>query len=221
MINPLTHLSDYLGILLSINIALVVFNLVPAFPMDGGRILRALLTLGLKNHQKATTIASYIGQVIAIIFVIGGAYFDHLMLLFIGLFVFLTARAERRSVSREALLTKTVAHDIMRMHDYTYSVTQDPMTLKSSHTYLAYDSKGILLGVISNKRDFRNGDLLNNPTEYISQQYGYVNSQVPLTTLFDIMKSQYWELVIVLDNDRKELGVIDRPLLLNYINNKL
>jgi len=220
IINPLTHLPDYLGILLSINVALVVFNLVPAFPMDGGRILRALLTMLLKNHQKATTIASYIGQVIAILFVVFGAYFDHYMLLFIGIFVFLTARAERRFVSREAELNSVVARDIMKSEGYTITESTQISDLSKDHSYLVYSEENKLLGMLNGKILSMQEYLPHESLQpYVSQQFGYVGYNIPLNQLFEIMKTQQWQLVIVMDEAKKEIGVIDRPLLLQYINN--
>jgi Zn-dependent protease len=101
--------------LLTVNIALVLFNMIPAFPMDGGRVLRALLALGL-GQQRATRIAAFIGQTIAAFFVIGGIVQGNFFLAFIGLFVFLGASQEvafqtRRQViaghtAREAMITK-------------------------------------------------------------------------------------------------------------------
>lgn len=74
------------------NIVLVVFNLIPAFPMDGGRMLRALLSYKF-SRVKATRIAAGIGQFLAILFVFSGFYFN-IWLLFIGIFVYLGAGAE-------------------------------------------------------------------------------------------------------------------------------
>jgi CBS domain-containing protein len=85
--------------LLEVNVMLVVFNLIPAFPMDGGRVLRALLALRM-NHAKATRIAATIGQVIAVIlmlvgwFGIPGIVSQNIFLTFVALFVFMGARQE-------------------------------------------------------------------------------------------------------------------------------
>lgn len=191
IINPFTHWSDYVGILFSINAALVVFNLIPAFPMDGGRILRALLTMGLKDHQQATMIASYVGQGLAVLFVIGGAYFDHYMLMFIGIFVFLTARAERRFIVRESKLNNLQVIDLLKSQDHVESTMSDDISgliITPSETVISHD------------------------------RYGYVTYNIPVNKLFELMNHQGWLSVIVRDENKKEIGVVDRPLLLSYIN---
>lgn len=82
----------FLQQLLTVNAGLVLFNLIPAFPMDGGRILRALLAMRC-GHFRATQIAARIGQVLAVVFAVAG-FFTNPMLLLIGLFVFSGARDE-------------------------------------------------------------------------------------------------------------------------------
>jgi len=80
--------SPLLYQLLGLNILLVVFNIIPAFPMDGGRILRSLLAMKL-DYFRATWIAVRIGQGIAVVFAIRSLlHQESPMLLFIAFFVF-------------------------------------------------------------------------------------------------------------------------------------
>jgi Zn-dependent protease/CBS domain-containing protein len=89
--------------LLYINAVIVLFNMIPAFPMDGGRVLRALLAIRMP-FLKATRIASYVGQAVAVAFAIVGFMTNHTMLLFIALFVFLAAAEERGMVQNRTAM---------------------------------------------------------------------------------------------------------------------
>ena len=79
------------------NIFLVVFNLIPAFPMDGGRVLRALIAMR-RGHADATRIAARIGQGAAFLFALAGLFINP-MLIVIGLFIYVAASAEAQHVA--------------------------------------------------------------------------------------------------------------------------
>jgi Zn-dependent protease len=86
------------------NLGLALFNLLPAFPMDGGRVLRAALTPRWGRLQ-ATRIATIVGRAIAVVFVVYGlrAPGAHLTLILIGAFIFWAAGVEYRQVQRQEL----------------------------------------------------------------------------------------------------------------------
>lgn len=79
------------------NVGLVVFNMLPAFPMDGGRVLRSVLAMNM-NYVNATQIAAKVGRVMAIALGLAGLYFGHLMLMLVAAFVYFAGSAEVRSV---------------------------------------------------------------------------------------------------------------------------
>jgi Zn-dependent protease len=89
--NPRVELLSRLA---SVNVMLVLFNLIPAFPMDGGRILRALLAMTMP-YARATQIAAWIGQGLAVVFGIFGL-FGNPLLIFIAFFIFAGAQQEAR-----------------------------------------------------------------------------------------------------------------------------
>lgn len=102
----LAEATNVLGMLMWMNLALVGFNMLPAFPMDGGRVLRAGLATRM-NYRTATRIASYVGQGMAILFgfvaVVPIPFFTSFnpVLLFVALFVFIAARQEAQVVLQE------------------------------------------------------------------------------------------------------------------------
>ncbi len=105
--------ANFLFNLLVVNLVLAIFNMIPAFPMDGGRVLRALLAMRYGRGQ-ATNIAAKIGQFLAIVFVFLG-FFYNFWWIFIGLFIFLGAGAEANfETTRSALSRYTVRDVLMR-----------------------------------------------------------------------------------------------------------
>jgi Zn-dependent protease/predicted transcriptional regulator len=108
--------ENFLMYLFTTNIILVVFNAIPAFPMDGGRVLRALLSFRM-DRVRATQIASNLGQVIAIFFFFIGFVYNPI-LIFIGLFVFFGASSEYMMIQQMSVLKGHKVREAM-MSDYT------------------------------------------------------------------------------------------------------
>ena len=80
--------------LLLVNLFMVAFNMIPALPMDGGRVLRAVLAM-LTEHRRATQIAASIGQGIAVFFGVVGIFYNPFLLI-IAFFVWIGASREAR-----------------------------------------------------------------------------------------------------------------------------
>jgi CBS domain-containing protein len=97
--------------LMLVNITLVVFNLLPAFPMDGGRVLRALLAYRLE-YARATRIAAVVGQGMAAIFGILGLM-GNPVLVFIALFVWIGASQEAQAAELRSVLQGRTVRDAM------------------------------------------------------------------------------------------------------------
>lgn len=96
------------------NLALGIFNLVPAFPMDGGRILRAVLAM-VMDQARATRIAAWVGQGLAVLFLAVGLFSFNWVLVLIGVLVFGGARAELQMVrSSSAMKGLTVEQAMLR-----------------------------------------------------------------------------------------------------------
>jgi Zn-dependent protease/CBS domain-containing protein len=93
------------------NIVLVLFNLIPAFPMDGGRVLRALLAMRLGN-ARATEVAAWIGQAFAVVFAVVGIFYSP-MLIVIAIFIFLAAQGEAANAQLRAVARGALVSDAM------------------------------------------------------------------------------------------------------------
>lgn len=113
MAPPSAH--GLLVILLYGNLMLAVFNMVPALPMDGGRVLRALLSFAL-GHQQATNVAAAVAQVLAVGLAYYGFQQEPPLLGFIALIVFLGAAQERVTARTGALLAELSAGEVCDPH---------------------------------------------------------------------------------------------------------
>ena len=90
--------------IMGVNIFLILFNMIPAFPMDGGRVLRALLATRLA-YIKATQVSTNLAQGIALLFGVIGLFYNPL-LLFIAFFVWIGAAQETRMIRAKSALDR-------------------------------------------------------------------------------------------------------------------
>lgn len=143
--------------LLTINVFLVLFNLLPAFPMDGGRVLRALLATRL-SYVRATRIASVVGQGMALLLGFVGLY-SNPFLIFVALFVWIGAAQESNAVQvkyalrgipvREAMLS---SFHVLSPHDNLARAVQ--LTLEGSQQEFPVVDDDRVVGILTR------GDLL-------------------------------------------------------------
>lgn len=90
---PIEAPGGFVAELFLVNVMILLFNMIPAFPMDGGRVLRAVLATRL-DYVTATQLAAAVGQVIAVLFAVVGIMSHSLLLPLVALFVFLAAGQE-------------------------------------------------------------------------------------------------------------------------------
>ncbi len=103
--------GSFLAQLMWANLTIVVFNLLPAFPMDGGRVFRATLSVFMKRAT-ATEIASSVGQVLALGLAVIGLFSNWMLMLVAG-FIFFAARQENRFVQLQESMRGAIARDAM------------------------------------------------------------------------------------------------------------
>ena len=110
--------GSLLATLVGMNVWLALFNLLPAFPMDGGRVLRAVLAMRSGDHARATATAARVGRLFALVFGLGGLFvWDNPFLVFIAVFVWLgaagEAAAERTATTLEGItLAQVMVTDV-------------------------------------------------------------------------------------------------------------
>jgi Zn-dependent protease/predicted transcriptional regulator len=136
----LIFLFGYLGVL---NIILCFFNLIPAFPMDGGRVLRAWLATRMPLHQ-ATQIAADIGKGFAIIFGIIGLFAFSPFLILIALFIYIGANMESTAMKYSHLLQDVTVGDMMS----SPVITVPPTLPVSQMIGMMYSSKHLGFPVV-------------------------------------------------------------------------
>lgn len=107
--------------LLAANVSLVVFNLIPAFPLDGGRVLRALIAM-FTGYPRATRLASAIGQLIAVFLGVYGVLAGHFILTLVAVFIFFGAGQETSEAEAKTVLNTLRVGDAYNKHALTLAV---------------------------------------------------------------------------------------------------
>jgi Zn-dependent protease/CBS domain-containing protein len=119
------------GWLSAVNLGLAIFNMLPGFPLDGGRILRSLIWWKTSSSRKATQIAAGVGQILALVMILAGIWvffrpegdFGGLWIAFIGWFLLDAARSSTNQLEIEDTLRGVTAADLMT--NYSPSVSPD------------------------------------------------------------------------------------------------
>ena len=115
-LNPLAPFSSFADACFRLNLMLLLFNLLPAFPMDGGRILQGVLQIKL-GFGRSMLIATRVGQVAAVALGFVGVLVNHIWLLFISLFVLFESTRQRQMLKMGALFSESdsaFGHDFSR-----------------------------------------------------------------------------------------------------------
>jgi Zn-dependent protease/predicted transcriptional regulator len=214
----LKYPSEFIRFVIVMNIALFVFNLVPAFPMDGGRVLRSLLAIKI-GRSKATRTASLIGRILAIGFIVFGLLNSHILLTIIGVFIYVTAGSENKSVMITEVLSNTKAMEIVNPN-YTIIDVDDPIELPMNiylrggeKNFLVTDHTGAIVGVIP---ELFLIDAIKNKVkglvagQRMSDKYTSLPEDSTLMEVYKLMSSQGMAIIGIVNQEGERIGIIDR-----------
>ncbi len=145
-------LSTFFLISAYFNGIIAVFNLIPAFPMDGGRVLRSFLARRM-SYVYATRISANVGKAIAVFMAVFG-FFYNIWLLLIALFIYLGATEEEKIVTAESLLSRFRIRDVMTSNVLSVepeTKVAEVIDLMFKHKHLGYPvvKDGELLGIVT------------------------------------------------------------------------
>ncbi|MES0825384.1 site-2 protease family protein [Ruegeria sp. SCP11] len=142
-----------------VNLLLAAFNMIPAFPMDGGRVFRALLCLKM-DRVKATKVAASGGQIVAVAFGFWGLSTGNPILVLIAIFVFVAATSESQDVAMRSVVRRVQARDAMITEFHALSPSDTLATAAQAvihttqHEFPVLDAEGALLGFLTRNRLF-------------------------------------------------------------------
>ena len=210
---PLLAMLMWLGY---INIALGVFNLVPGFPLDGGRVLRGIIWWATGDGLRATRIAARVGQVVAFAFIIlgilrffSGAGIGGLWIAFIGWFLLDAAGTSRAQAETSAVLKNVRVVDVLERdclevdgHANLQTFVNDYLLRTGKNCFLVRDGKGVQ-GIIT-PYDLRQTDRSRWPyttVEQAMQRVDQLRAVTPDTLIGDAID-------IMSQNEVNELPVV-------------
>ncbi len=149
-----TNLLSYLVVT---NVALGIFNLLPAFPMDGGRVLRSLLALGI-SYVDATRVAVFVGRLMAALFALWGIVDVNIFMLLIAFFIYVGGGSEREVVESKAVLRNILAEQALTNNAVNLYTSErvdravELITNSYQTDYPVLDLAGRFVGVLTRAR---------------------------------------------------------------------
>lgn len=195
-----------------VNVALVIFNMIPAFPLDGGRILRAVFDLQL-DRVRATSSTATIGHIIAVLLLLIGLVFFPI-LVFLSLILFIGSYSENRTVHQLGLLKGHKVRDAM-LEDITSFAPNDTMEdivkviITGSETNFIVVENEIIVGILYHKDIIQNSHhrklLVSN---LMTTSFKTIQVDEKLSAAYALMQEEINPFFPVL-NKNKIVGAID------------
>jgi stage IV sporulation protein FB len=201
--------------LATVNLSLALFNLLPAFPMDGGRVLRALIAMRTP-YTRATRIAAGIGQGFAFLFGFIGL-FGNPFLLFIGLFLYLGASQEAAVAGLKDMSEWISVADAMVTRfavlpaDATVADAVNALLRTSQHEFPVVDSGGRVLGMLTRDdmiQALQRGGPGTPVREVMRRDIPVVPQRASLEDAFETMQESDNPALPVVDSQQRLVGIL-------------
>ncbi|MEJ6850012.1 site-2 protease family protein [Sinorhizobium fredii] len=207
---------DFFARLAGVNIFIVLFNMIPAFPMDGGRVLRAVLAWRW-SRVRATRVAAAIGQAAAFAMGLAGLFYNPLLIL-IAIFVYLAAEAEAQSSELQAISGGVTVGDVM-VTEFTVLDTAarvdeavEMLLATSQNEFPVVDRDGQFEGLLT--RDGIIGAMKENGPEtpvrtVMRKDIPTIDEGTPVDESLRIMQSGNAPAAAVINRDRRLVGMMN------------
>ncbi len=215
-------LNNFFVLLIAVNLFIVAFNLIPAFPMDGGRIFRSALSNKM-SRVEATRVAKDIGQFFAIAFIIVGLFVNPFLVI-IGIFIFMGAKAEYEMIKYQNALHNYTVADII-ISDYSV-IEMDDRLEKATDSLLHSSDNGFIVKSGSDYKGVLTKDnLIAGLTKYgkegkvkdaMNRDIKPVSPDTPLLKVFQEMKQKRSLIVPVVSNGNLK-GMLDLEKIHEFI----
>jgi len=216
--------NNFIQCLMYMNVIAFIFNLIPAIPMDGGRILRSLLSTKI-GRKRATYWSSIIGKMFAIGFVIFAVYNALIMPAIIGAIVYFLAGEEYQQVKLNEIMKATSLESIMTTNFTKLQASESIAGFLSKldetgeRNFLVYDSEGNICGSLPS---LFVDDIKTNPKQYeqikdiVSPKHESLSEDRSIEEAFTLMKEKGLG-IIAIKKDGQTTGVVDRPIISKFI----
>ncbi len=217
----------FIPLLVALNLLLAIFNLLPAFPLDGGRIFRALLSIRL-GRKRATRIASLLGQALAL----GCFYFAFAKADVIaggfGLFVFFMASNEYRNVKMTALLLEgkiaEIMHEPFRELRLTETMQSAIELLKKGldRNFLVFNESGEeVVGILTEERimqAMKKGESATAIADHINRDFSKKQVTDSLREVFLTMFEKDENRIVAVYDETQLVGILDIDMIYHYLD---
>ena len=214
--------GNFMYALMIVNMWLALFNLIPAFPMDGGRVFRAMLAFRM-DRVRATRIAAGLGQLLAMGFIFLGLFYNP-FLVFIGLFIFVGAQAEAQQTQATSLLHGYTVRDALLEEipgieaDATIRHAANQL-LHSQNKYFVVNNAGQPEGTLGRDEIIKAiGEMDDQASVRLAMRKGvmYLSPTMPIEEAWKMMQQQNQPFALVTSKG-EVLGALDTDNIAEFV----